>query len=266
MSARHREFIKPKWAWTVERILASCAVGALGRQCWATPQEILRPLLPAIGLLVSLLLALLRCCRFLSGAEGESPQSRPYDECAAFGVAALGAVVHLVIVLSTRQEAHPACFFALATGLAAMIVITLNGHRSQKGHAASLLSLISPWLTAIKLGVLGDWLMARLRARGGFAAGDQSMVSLVTLAVVASLLALRRWGATTRYRGGGTYPPPQSARGGLTLVTSGVIWGSYIGPGILLGLTITTGQAYLAFMAWILLLLGEGLLYYQLSQ
>jgi len=258
MSIGRRKFIQGEWAWIGEHILTPCAVGALGRQCWVVPQGLFRPLFPVIGLLISLLLAFLRCRSSLAETAGKSPRRKPYDECGLLGGASLGAIAHLVITLSGRQEAYLARFIALAAGLAAMVIITFNDYRAQQERAELYIFGLFPWLTAIKLGVLGDWLITRLPIHGRFVMADQSTVSLVILAAMASLLAFPRRSIIGRGRSGGAYPSLQGTSNERALFA----WGGYIGPGILLVLTITAGWVYFALLAWGLLLWGEGLSYY----
>ncbi len=257
------EFRRPRWAWVVERILVPYAVGALGSQGWAALWSILGPLLPAVSLLVSLVLALLRLRRLSARAEGASLLGWLRGECAALGGATLGAVAYLVAILPGRQEAQWARLVALAAGLAAMLIITLSDYHLREDDAEPYLPLLSFWLTPIKLGLLGDWLTVSLQAH--FAVADQRLLSVVILAVVASLLAFRQWSATAGRKGGEAYRTLQSSGGKLTLLTNAGVWGGHMLPGILLGLTIAAGWVYPALLAWLLLLLGDGLRWYLLS-
>ena len=256
-----------QWARIVERTVVPWAVGALGGQLWMAPRGVLGSLLPAVGLFASLVLALLLLRRLSSAAEGLPHLAWLRGECAMLALATLSAAAHLALSLSGRQgEEYLLRAVALVIGLVAMVVITLGDWRVHKGERELYALLAQPWFATIKLGLLGSWLIASLQTKARFTVADQRLLSLVMLAVVFGLVTRQHRRNPAGIRSGEAHLALQGAGDRLALFTSLNIWGGHIAPGVLLGLTITTGWIYPALLAWFLLLLGDGLRHYLLSQ
>jgi hypothetical protein len=236
-------------------------VGALIGLVWMGPGGILGAALAAAGLLLALALALSSLRRASGGEKGPAHAAWLRGECVALGVAFLGALAYLAasLLYAARDSRYLSGVVAAAVGLVALVVITVGDWRTAADEPERYALVSLSWLGAIKLGVLGAWLLVRASAGVRLTAWDQTLLSLIILAVIISLLSFLRWRTSSARHSGEAGLTFLGARDELGILASLNSWGGFIAPAALLALTIANGWTYTALLAWLLLLAGDGL-------
>jgi hypothetical protein len=177
----------------------------------------------------------------------------------------MGIAALLAALASGLGQAHATSLLAdgaLLAGLAAMVLTGLGdrfrGHGLQRHFAIALF----PWFSALRLGLLGSWLL--LSQRPLFTALDQRLQSLVILLLVLDLLIFMRWESSMALGGGehrAILPPLRTRFSLLVLLRS---WSGGIAPAVLVLLTATGEGVLLGAVAWVFSFVGDGLWYYLL--
>lgn len=249
------------WIWVALRTLQPAAVGLLAavlllgnatKAAWA---------LTALGLMLGCLLGVALCLRPDPGHESPYPTPWLSYRSALLGMAALLAA--LASGLGQSHAASPLADVALVAGLSVLVLTGLGdrfrGHGLQRHYAIALF----PWFSALRLGLLGSWLLTF--GRPAFTVLDQRLLSLVIFLLVLDLLIFMRWESSMALGGGEHRAILPQLRTRFSLIVLLRAWGGGIAPAVLVLLTATGEGVLLGAIAWLLSLLGDGLWYYALT-
>lgn len=242
-----------RWAYILGRMFAPCAIGALGGQIQLGLANPLGALVPVSSFWIASVAALLAWRQPPSRAKSSAQRLRDVGWILLILATLLATAPFARTLMGQAREEQWARWWALGIGLGSMVSLTLSDWCDRTKGPKPYVLLAQPWLALLKLGLLASWLVATLsRPQQPFTASDQQLLSLVLLTEVGSLLLQRRSEPLARRLEQPSFSNP-------TYVS---FLAGHLLPGLLLGLTITTGWIYAAFGAWPLLWLGEGLFYY----
>ena len=250
--------------WIGLRVAVPCAVGLLCGLLWLAPRASALAALPSAGFAIAL-----GCAVALRIRPPSTPGCVPTASASLrwqwlfLSLALLGTCSYVAAQALSAGKAW-ACAtgcFGVAAGLSAMIVTSLDDVRWTTSRDQRYCMIVTPWLAALAQGLLGSWLLVRGKATGLVVAEDQRLLSLVIVIVVLELFVFLRWhGSTSRGIQGDqlVFRDRQRLFGRLVNLRA---WGGCIASDALIVLTMTNEGGWFAYLAWALLLLGEGTWY-----
>ena len=250
--------------WVGLRVALPCSVGLLCGLLWLTPAVSPWGALPSGGFAIAFACAVALRLRSPSPA-GYVPIATSWQrwQWLFLGVALLGSCscAAAQALSASKAWAWATGYLGVAGGLGAILVSSLGDVHWARTREQRYAIVATPWLAAFALGSLGSWLLVRGRTAELVLAKDQRLLSLVMVAVVLELLLFLGWRGSLLPGIQGEQFVFRDRRKLFGRLATLRAWGGCIASAALIVLTMTNEGIWFAFLAWALLLLGEGVWY-----